>query len=135
VVEHVRRLVVAGVLRRQADAFAAADPAVRRKGLLVGAVTVVAHAAIDLRSVLRSTDSPLLLDRSSASGPALASCASTEEVLAQNHGAVCRLGDAAQQGLQWLRARTASTDDDRGAVLSRRLQTLVDATRDRIDCS
>jgi hypothetical protein len=135
VVERVRRLVVAGVLRRQSEAFTAADPAVRRKGLLVGTVTVVARAAIDVRSVLRSTDSALFLDRSSAAGPALVSCASTEDALAQNHGAVCRLGAAAQQGRQWLQARAESTEDDRDAVLSRRLQALVEATRDRIDCS
>ena len=135
VVERVWRLVVVGVLQRQSEAFTATDPAVRRKGLLVGAVTVVARAAIDVRSVLRSTDSALFLDRSSVEGPALVSCASTEDVLAQNHGAVCRLGAAAQQGRQWLQARAESTEDDRGAVLSRQLQTLVEATRDRIDCS
>ena len=134
VVERVWRLVVSGVLRRQSDAFSAADPAVRRKALLVAAVTVVAREAIDVRSVLRETDGALVRDRSSE-GPALVSCAPSDDALAQNHRAVCRLGAAAEQGRQWLQARTESAEADRAAVLSRRLQTLVTATRARIDCS
>jgi len=135
VVERVWRLVVSGVLQRQPDAFASAEPAVRRKGLLVGAVTAVTQQAIDVRSVFRDTGSALFLDRSVPSGRALVACASTEEDLTQNHRALCRLGAAAQQGRQWLQARTGTTEEDRGAVLSDRLRTLDDAVRARIDCS
>lgn len=135
VVERVQGLVVEGVLERRPEAFASARPNVRRKGLLVGAVTAVAEEVIDVHAVFDTTGSSLYLDREAEPHRALVACAETDGLLAQTHDALCALGTAARRGVQWLQDRTPSSEEDQDSVLTERLQTLADAADARVDCS
>jgi hypothetical protein len=136
VIKRVRRLVVAGALEDADSGFPSAAPRVRRKGFVVGSVTAVAEGIVDTDRMAEQTGGTLFLDAESAPGRALIACASTEADLRHLHGALCRLGDAARQGEQWLRARNPTTSDEaQSAVLTGRLRTLDDAIRARIDCS
>ncbi len=135
VIERVRRLVVTGVLENADSGFASAEPRVRRTGFLVGSVTAVARGVINVDSVFGATEGTLFLDSESSSGQALVACGSTTADLSQLHNALCRLGDAAQQGGQWLQARIQVADEAQSSVLTERLQTLDDVIRARIDCS
>lgn len=135
VIERVRRLVVAGALGDAESGFSSAAPRVRRKGFVVGSVTAVADGVVAVAQTAAQAGGRLFLDAGSAPERALIACASTEADLRILHGALCRLGDAARQGEQWLRARDPTSDEPQSAVLTGRLRTLDDALRARIDCS
>ncbi|MEF8817096.1 MAG: hypothetical protein V5A58_09920 [Salinibacter sp.] len=135
VVERVRRLVVAGALENRDGGFASAAPRLRRIGFLVGSVTTVARQVGTADRVFGEVQGTLYFDPEPASDGALFACAPTGADLRRVHGALCRLGEAARQGAQWLRERTQSTDGAQGSVLGERLRTLDDVIRARIDCS
>ena len=135
VVQRVRRLVVTGVLGRRAEAFSTTEARVRRKGLLVGAVTAGATGVIDARAVLEATGSALYLDRAADPHRALVACAGTDASLGQNRDALCTLEAAARQGVQWLQTRNRLSETDRESVLIGPLRRLADAASARIDCS
>ena len=134
VVERVRRLVVAGALENRTRGFASAAPRLRRIGLLVGSVTTVARQVGKADRMFGEVPGTLFFDPESAPDGALVACAPTGVDLRRVHGALCRLGEAARQGAQWLRERTQSTDAQ-SSVLGERLRTLDDVIRARIDCS
>lgn len=135
VVERVRRLVVEGVLQRPTAAFSDAGVRVRRKGLLVGAVTVTADAGTAVHEVFEAPESTLFLDRDAQSGGAFLACADTEDLLRQNHDALCTLHTAADRAGQWLQARNRLSGSDQTAVLIGRLQTIAESIVARIECS
>ena len=135
VVERVQGLVVEGVLERRSDAFSSARPNVRRKGLLVGAITAVAKEVIDVHAVIDTTGSSLYLDREAEPHRALVACAETAGRLAQAHDTLCALETAARRGGQWLQNRAPPPEEEQGSVLTKRLQTLTDAADGRVDCS
>lgn len=134
-VERVLRLVVKGVLERRAEALSSARPRYRQKGLLLGAVTVVATEVIDVHAAFDTTGSSLYLDREADPHRALIACAETEGALGRRHDALCALDTAARRGTQWLRDRTRSSEEGQDPVLAERLQDLADAASARIDCS
>lgn len=134
-VERVRRLVVKGVLEGRAEALASARSRYRQKGLLVGAVTVVAAEIVGVHAAFDTTDSSLYLDREFEPDRALVACAATDGSLDQRHDALCALDAAARRGVQWLQDRSRSSEADRGSVLIDRLQDLAAAASARIDCS
>lgn len=134
VIQRVRRLVVTGVLERRAEVFSATETRVRRKGLLVGAVATVANEVIDARAVVETTGSFLYFDSAANPNRALVACAGTKDALAQNHDALCALGTAAYQGVQWLQIRNRLSQTDQESVLIGRLQRLAGAASARIDC-
>ena len=134
-VERVHRLVVAGVLEKTASGFASAEPDIRRTGFLVGSVTAAARRVVDVHRVFEAKGGTLFLDAESPSGRALIACGSTEADVRRQHGALCRLGDAARQGRQWLQARSQTDGEAQGSILTERLGALDDAIRARIDCS
>lgn len=134
-VERVRRLVVEGVLERRAEALASARARYRQKGLLVGAVTVVATEIVGVHAAFDTSDSSLYLDRGFEPDRALVACAATEGSLSQRHDALCGLDAAARRGMQWLQDRNRSSEADQGSVLIDRLQDLSAAASARINCS
>lgn len=135
VVGRVQRLVVRGVLERRPDAFSSARRRVRQKGLLIGAITAVAKGVIDVHGVFETTDGSLYLDRGAEPHRALVACAGAEGPLGQNHEALCALGAAARQGMQWLQDRDPALEEDQGSLLIERLQDLAAAASARVDCS
>lgn len=135
VVERVRRLVVEGVLERRAEALSSARSRYRQKGLLVGAVTVVATEVIDVHAAFDTTGSSLYLDREADPHRALVACADTEDALGRRHDALCALDTAARRGVEWLRDRSRSSEEDPDPVLIGRLEDLAGAASARIDCS
>lgn len=135
VIQRVRRLVVTGVLARRTEAFSEAGVRIRRKGLLVGAVTAVAEAGIGVHDVFDVTDSALFLDREAQSGRALLACADTDRLLTEDHEALCGLRTAATRAVQWLQDRNRLSGSDQTAVLIDRLDTIVDLVVARIECS
>lgn len=135
VVERVRRLVVEGVLERRSTALSKTDVRVRRKGLLVAAVTIVTRMVIDVHDIFETTESRLFLDRGAQSPRALVACAGSERALTEDHEALCALSNATDQAVQWLQDRNRLSGSDQGAILVERLQTIADAITARIDCS
>lgn len=135
VVERVHHLVVRGVLGQRSEAFSSTPPDVRRKGLLIGAVTEVASSVIDIRTVFDATGGTLYLDREAQPQRAFVACAGTNDQLDEEHDVLCALEAAAHRGVQWLQDRTPPSGEEQGSVLTGRLQDLADAAGARIDCS
>lgn len=135
VVERVHDLVVRGVLERRSEAFATADVRVRRKGLLVGAATVLAGDLIELRRVFAGPVRSLVLDRGASSPRALLACADTEAELNRGHEALCALSRSAQRATRWLRERNEVSGSDQDNVLVGRVEALASATGARLQCS
>lgn len=135
VLERVRRLVVEGVLERRPVAFSNADVTVRRKGYLVGAVTVGAGVVIDVREEVRMRESTLYLDREAQPTRALVACANTEEELVDDHEALCDLSSATRRAAEWLRTRNRLSGSDQEEVIVGRLQAVAEAASARTGCS
>lgn len=136
VVERVRDLVVRGVLDRRSRFFSAASVRLRRKGLLVAAVTGVADEVVAIHKIFGRPERTLFLDRGAGSERVLVSCAENEDTLARTHDALCALSDATGRGIQWLQARRRlSGEGEVDDVFIERLRDVADAARARTDCS
>jgi hypothetical protein len=135
VVERVRGLVVEGVLERRAEELDASSVSVRRKGFLVGAVTVFASQLLAAREALGTPESRLFFDRQGQPPQAFVACAESNSTLAQHHDALCALSDATRRGLQWLRSRNRLAGRDEASVLIERLEIVSHAGRARTNCS
>lgn len=135
VVERVRGLVVEGVFERRSAKLDAASVSVRRKGLLVGAVTVITSQMLAAREKIGAPRSRLFFDREGQPPRAFVACAESETALAQNHDVLCALSDVTARGVQWLQTRNRLAGRDEASVLINRLETIVDAGRARTDCS
>lgn len=133
-VDRVRRLVVTGALDR-VSAFEDARLELRRKGLLVGAVAVVASDVIDVYDAFQSTESTLYLDRGAPSGNALLPCAETEAALEHTREALCEFSAAGHRAGEWLRERARLSGSDQESVLVGPLSAVVEATSVHLSCS
>lgn len=136
VVQRVRDLVVRGVLDRRAALFSTASVRVRRKGLLVAAITVMVHEIIKLQRVFRLPERTLFLDREGQPEWALVACAESQDTLTRNREALCTLSDGTSRAIQWLQARNRLSDgnDDKDVFIGG-LEDVADAANARTDCS
>lgn len=136
VVQRVRDLVVGGVLDRRAALFSTASVRVRRKGLLVAAVTVVAHEIIKVHRVFGPPERTLFFDREGQPEWALVACAESQDTMARTREALCTLSDGTGRAIQWLRARSrlSGGNDDKDVFIGK-LEDVADAASARTDCS
>ena len=135
VVDRVRRLVVDGVFERRSAQLDSVNVRVRRKGFLVGAVTVITDRVIEARQRLSGPGRTLFFDRDGQPPRAFVVCAESEPALARNHAALCALADATRRGIQWLRDRNRLAGRAEESVLINRFETVAHAASARTNCS
>lgn len=132
-VERVRGLVVTGGLQRT-SAFASTDASIRRKGLLLGAVSVVGTSVIQVHEVFEPSGTALYRDRRGAS-PAFVACAGSEATLESANDVLCELAGTAGQATEWLRERGRLSGGGEEASLVGQLESVEEGAGARMPCS
>lgn len=133
-IERVRSLVVDGVLHERAVAFSDAAMRVREKGRLIGALTLLMSEIIRLQEKLTAVGGSLYRERRPSS-PALVACAPTEDRLEEVRQALCQLGGAGEQAVEWLARRHALLGRGQNSVLIAPIETFIETVNGRAKCT
>lgn len=133
-IKRVSRLVVDGVLRRRAEAFAEAPVEVRSKGFLLAALTRLSRRLLGVRDALQATESALYMDQESDPPGALVACSPTTEDRDRVERSLCRHEEGVSQAASWLKRRNELFSSEQTSLLLDLLGTHREALRTQAAC-